>query len=282
MKEKLYICPECLKNKPEQELIFFTPFIQKCTEHPSDKFICFEMNYYDATLLNGITREPKMFLAMAKLAESNPDDYEKKMQIIKQRVSKNSDENNGSKKDGSTLKPTVPMPEKPMFSKGFIVYLIAMIVIAIVYEIVIGNIGGSSSTSVRIGVSPTPQFLIFAVIAPFLIYLLFIYLPALDDYWFAKRDFEGYRLEKIAGIRQKEAIETYRQEQIERERLSAENNANKAPWETKYFVNPCPHCGHYKVRYSKWDDKRGSFLAWGILSDKIDKEFKCDNCKRMW
>ena len=56
----------------------------------------------------------------------------------------------------------------------------------------------------------------------------------------------------------------------------------KAPWETRYFKHPCPYCGSYKVRYTKWDDKALSTAFWGAFSYKLHCNYKCDNCKKMW
>ena len=54
------------------------------------------------------------------------------------------------------------------------------------------------------------------------------------------------------------------------------------PWAIRYATEPCPHCGHYKVRCAKWEDKRLSVAFWGIASNKIDKNFKCEECNEMW
>lgn len=54
------------------------------------------------------------------------------------------------------------------------------------------------------------------------------------------------------------------------------------PWATHYESSSCPYCGHYKVRIAKWEDKRTSIAFWGIASDKIGKQYICDNCKKTW
>lgn len=63
--------------------------------------------------------------------------------------------------------------------------------------------------------------------------------------------------------------------------FAIESQKNAAPWE-RYYPYPCPYCGHYKVRPSKWDDKRMSVAFWGIHSQKIGKQYKCDYCGSMW
>lgn len=70
---------------------------------------------------------------------------------------------------------------------------------------------------------------------------------------------------------------------IEQERLDAEASQKAdAPWGKKYFTYPCPHCGHYKVRYATWDDKKMSVAFWGAWSSKVGKNYKCDYCKRVF
>ena len=72
-------------------------------------------------------------------------------------------------------------------------------------------------------------------------------------------------------------------EQIERERQQAILSQQAGePWKTRYATYPCPHCGHYKVRYAKWEDKRLSVNFWGAASSAIGKEYKCEYCSKMW
>lgn len=54
------------------------------------------------------------------------------------------------------------------------------------------------------------------------------------------------------------------------------------PWTIRYATSPCPYCGHYKVRYAKWEDKQMSVAFWGVASSKIGKAYKCDYCGKMW
>lgn len=56
----------------------------------------------------------------------------------------------------------------------------------------------------------------------------------------------------------------------------------KEPWRILYALEPCPYCGHYKVRNAEWEDKRLSVAFWGIASNKIGKKFKCEKCGKMW
>lgn len=84
---------------------------------------------------------------------------------------------------------------------------------------------------------------------------------------------------EYAERKQKESEE--RQEELELEKARAEAS-QRQPWGTKYLTTPCPYCGHYKVRYSDWDDKKVSVAFWGAASTKIAERFKCDYCHRMW
>lgn len=68
---------------------------------------------------------------------------------------------------------------------------------------------------------------------------------------------------------------------LERELQEAkQSQMSDVPWEQRYFTEPCPYCGHIKVRYSNWDDKRLSVAFWGGMSSKIGKAFHCDYCNR--
>lgn len=98
---------------------------------------------------------------------------------------------------------------------------------------------------------------------------------------------EERRLEKI---KQHEQAQKQAQINAELHRKALENerqqaiNSQKygAHWDTKYFTDPCPYCGHYKVRFAKWEDKRMSIAFWGAASSKIGTKYKCEHCSRMW
>lgn len=71
--------------------------------------------------------------------------------------------------------------------------------------------------------------------------------------------------------------------QIEREREQAIESQNQTtPWAKKYMTSPCPYCGHYKVRWAKWEDKQMSVAFWGGASSKIGTNYKCEHCGKMW
>lgn len=73
------------------------------------------------------------------------------------------------------------------------------------------------------------------------------------------------------------------QEQITNEYYNAvASQKDRTPWSTVYATEPCPHCGHYKVRNAKWEDKRLSISFWGVASNAIGKSFKCEHCGSMW
>lgn len=72
-------------------------------------------------------------------------------------------------------------------------------------------------------------------------------------------------------------------EQINREYEQAvESQQPGEPWKVRYATDPCPYCGHYKVRCAKWEEKQFSVAFWGIASSKIGKQFKCEHCGEMW
>ena len=91
--------------------------------------------------------------------------------------------------------------------------------------------------------------------------------------------------QKLVNEQQKAAYEQrlakMRRELELEKQFAIESQKNAAPWE-RYYSYPCPYCGHYKVRPSKWDDKRMSVAFWGIHSQKIGKQYKCDYCGSMW
>ena len=70
---------------------------------------------------------------------------------------------------------------------------------------------------------------------------------------------------------------------LEQEKREAEaSQKDPTPWRIRYATYPCPHCGHYKVRSAKWEDKKLSVAFWGPMSSALGKEFKCEHCGRMW
>lgn len=73
------------------------------------------------------------------------------------------------------------------------------------------------------------------------------------------------------------------QQKIQHEYLEAvESQKAGEPWRIRYATDPCPYCGHYKVRSAKWEDKQLSVAFWGVASGKLGKSFKCEHCGKMW
>lgn len=110
-----------------------------------------------------------------------------------------------------------------------------------------------------------------------------------DDYKLARSDFNAYKRKVIAEQDAKakkkdpEYIRKQKQEEIEREYQQAvASQKSPTPWTVRYETHPCPYCGHYKVRYAKWDDKKISVAFWGAASSTIDMHYKCDSCNKMW
>lgn len=90
-----------------------------------------------------------------------------------------------------------------------------------------------------------------------------------------KRYQEAQKRAQINDAIHSQMLENERQQAIHSQEYGAQ-------WDTKYFTDPCPYCGHYKVRYAKWDDKRLSVAFWGGASSKIGTRYKCEHCGRMW
>lgn len=94
--------------------------------------------------------------------------------------------------------------------------------------------------------------------------------------WFIK-----YKSDEQSGVHEMERERERQQIEIERQNAIA-SQQKKEPWAIRYMIFPCPYCGHYKVRYAKWEDKQFSVAFWGVASDKLGKNYKCEHCQRMW
>lgn len=177
----------------------------------------------------------------------------------------------------------IKMPQKPKFSKGLLIYLLiatAILTILLFSE----GIG-----MVEYKIEGYFQLLGIFDGVPLVFYLCF-FIPQCRKYILAKTNYEKYEKEEeerlkrqyYQRIKEHEA-EKARQEQIEKERQFAiASQSSTSPWAVKYCTHPCPHCGHYKVRYAKWEDKKASVAFWGIHSSKLGTNFKCEHCGEMW
>lgn len=100
-----------------------------------------------------------------------------------------------------------------------------------------------------------------------------VYLINFIDKFFGSLDLGKH---KISAAEEQEIIKHEYQQALDSQKLFDE------PWTIRYATSPCPYCGHYKVRYAKWEDKQLSVAFWGIASSAIGKEYKCKHCKNMW
>ena len=99
----------------------------------------------------------------------------------------------------------------------------------------------------------------------------------------ATLDIDEYNRRVEEEEKRQQAIRDAEYQSLQKEREYAEKTQREgAPWEVKYFTESCPYCGHYKVRFSEWEDKRYSIAFWGAASDKIGKAYKCEYCGKMW
>ncbi|MCR5799700.1 MAG: hypothetical protein K6G69_06440 [Lachnospiraceae bacterium] len=80
--------------------------------------------------------------------------------------------------------------------------------------------------------------------------------------------------------RSKERKEKEAQALQAEQEFAIKSQSDSTPWNKRYFTDPCPYCGHYKVRYASWDDKKLSVAFWGVWSNKVGKNFHCDYCNR--
>lgn len=167
------------------------------------------------------------------------------------------------------------IPPKPKFSRAFLVYLISSLIIFIIVPFV----GGVYKEEFVAAFN-----LIFILdIIPLVIYYVFSYKVKLAEYNLAQTNFNEYARKKVEEYRatlkaNQEKIDVLNKEYED----AAESQKLSAPWATRYSTSPCPYCGHYKVRYAKWEDKRASVAFWGAASSKIGTNYKCEYCGRMW
>ena len=164
------------------------------------------------------------------------------------------------------------MPPKPEFSKGIKIYsLIATIVVVLLLLLGYGEGDGSGIAAL----------ICIAYIVPF--YYCCHFFTKWCEYSSAIKNPEKYqKQQKLQQEYQNKKIQEELTEiQKEKEFAEASQRASE-PWAIKYSTHPCPYCGHYKVRYAKWEDKSVSIAFWGIASSKIGKDYKCEHCKKMW
>ena len=122
-------------------------------------------------------------------------------------------------------------------------------------------------------------FIVLGIVYPFLkrdaawVGIIFLVIGIV---WLTK-----YISDKHTGIHEMERERE--QQQIETERQNAIASQQQGePWAIRFMTSPCPFCGHYKVRCAKWEDKRLSVAFWGVASDDLGKNYKCEHCQRMW
>lgn len=175
------------------------------------------------------------------------------------------------------------MPEKPTFSSNFLKYL--LITTAILTILLFSN----GIDMVEYGLETYFQLLGLVDGIPLAIYLCFL-VPQYRRYILAKTNYKKYEQEEAERLKRKyeyslraQEDERKRKEQIENERqMAILSQQNTSPWAVKYSTHPCPHCGHYKVRCAKWEDKKASVAFWGIHSSKLAANYKCEQCGEMW
>ncbi|MBQ3545950.1 MAG: sel1 repeat family protein [Lachnospiraceae bacterium] len=105
----------------------------------------------------------------------------------------------------------------------------------------------------------------------------FIKINEIEDSYYNDRQ----KFDKIMGAYKKEKKDKLKKLEEEK-RIAIESQKSSVPWEVRYMLEPCKYCGHYKVRYAKWEDKSLSVAFWGIASGKIGKNYKCEYCGKMW
>ena len=159
----------------------------------------------------------------------------------------------------------IPIPTKPKMGKGIILYTVALLILAWVFEF-----------GAEMGL------LLFLLCIPIICYGI-IFWRKNCEYNLAQNNYPEYAKQVIDRVIAQGALEREKQVELDAEYQAAQASQNRTePWAVRYSTSACPHCGHYKVRTAKWDDKRMSVAFWGVASDKIGKNYICDNCKSMW
>lgn len=175
------------------------------------------------------------------------------------------------------------MPPKPKFSKEFLIYLLISTGILVFLLLKDGPV------MIKYIIDSFTTLIIILDVIPLVVYLFF-FIPQCRKYILAKTNYEKYVAEEETRRKRQherrlkeEAEEKVRLEHIELERqIAISSQLNNSPWAIRYCTYPCPHCGHYKVRYAKWEDKKASVAFWGIHSSKLGTNFKCEHCGEMW
>lgn len=167
----------------------------------------------------------------------------------------------------------VPMPSKPKITKGILIY--AVMLFCLVLWLV--SLGG---WDIIFNADVGPGVIVLSM--PIIIYIV-VSLFELYNYRLAHTNYPKYAARVKAAQAKKRSQQEAAQTQINAEYAAAIASQKRTePWAIRYSTSPCPYCGHYKVRYAKWEDKKMSVAFWGVASSAIGKNYKCEYCNRMW
>ena len=152
----------------------------------------------------------------------------------------------------------IKQPEKPKFSRGFIVYIIvASILISALF------LFNYSKTYIKKPLIGDFLYLLAVFIGFPLIMYLPSYIKRVKNYEFAKRDFEAYKRQFI-----KNQDDTTKHSELV---------AMKQMYDHK-----CPLCNSTSIERITTLDRAISIGVTGLASGKIGKQYKCKSCKHMW
>lgn len=170
----------------------------------------------------------------------------------------------------------VPKPPKPKFSRGMIYYLLITIGIIFFFIVFIANVDWETR------LDGLGEIIVMIDGVPLVLYLAYFGRKCYD-YRLANTNYDEYkrRVEAKADAHAQVILKEQAEIRKEEEEAIASQYATE-PWAKRYMTSPCPYCGHYKVRYAKWEDKSLSVAFWGIASSAIGKNYKCEHCNRMW
>lgn len=141
-----------------------------------------------------------------------------------------------------------PKPDKPTFSKGFVIYeIVATILFILLF-------------------SSNPPALILEIFCFILLPAIFYlksYFTRLEDFNLSVQNPQAYQQKKFSE--QQSALANAKSERIR------QMNAPK-----------CPYCKSTNIERITTIDRGVSVAAFGLASGKIGKQYKCRNCKHMW
>lgn len=154
----------------------------------------------------------------------------------------------------------VAKPNKPVFSRGLIIYLVCAFLF-ITFLSILAPLMQDRPEDIEFGTI----FLVYLllVIVPLCVYYFSKYSKAMEEYELAQMDFEAYQRQIV-----KEQDEEFARIKAEAQRVA---NSPK-----------CPMCGSHDIQKISTTSRVISVATVGLASGKLGKQYECKNCKHRW